>query len=340
MSDGFADRIHGRRLGREGPIVSHLGLGLAALGRPGYINLGHDEDLGPDKSVAALEARTHAVLDAAWDAGVRYFDVARSYGRAEDFLGAWLEARGIDPPAVAVGSKWGYVYTAGWRTDAPVHEVKEHRVDVLRRQWEESRARLGDHIDLYQIHSATLDSGVLDDDAVLDALAALRAETGVHIGLTLSGPRQGDALRRALAIERDGRPLFEAVQATWNLLEPSVGPALTEARAAGLGVIIKEALANGRLTDRNRDPDFAPARKLLEAHAARLGARLDALALAAALAQPFADVVLSGAATLDQLRSNLAALDVTWDDEAAERLIAIAEDPDVYWARRKALPWR
>ena len=43
------------------------------------------------------------------------------------------------------------------------------------------------------------------------------------------------------------------MQATWNLLEPSAGPALAEARAAGMGVIIKEALANGRLTSRNTD---------------------------------------------------------------------------------------
>jgi aryl-alcohol dehydrogenase-like predicted oxidoreductase len=65
-----------------------IGLGLAALGRPGYLTLGHGADLGPDRSVAALRARAFEVLDAAYAIGVRYLDAARSYGRAEEFLGA------------------------------------------------------------------------------------------------------------------------------------------------------------------------------------------------------------------------------------------------------------
>jgi aryl-alcohol dehydrogenase-like predicted oxidoreductase len=84
-----------RLLGTTGLTVTQLGLGLAALGRPGYINLGHAADLAQDYDVAAMEARAHATLDAAWAAGVRCFDVARSYGRAEDFLGRWLAARRI-----------------------------------------------------------------------------------------------------------------------------------------------------------------------------------------------------------------------------------------------------
>src|SRR6516162_7845028 len=100
-------------LGGTGLKVSRLGLGLAALGRPGYINLGHADDLRHDYDVAAMEARAHAVLDAAWGAGIRYFDAARSYGRGEAFLGSWLTCRTIAPDRVVVGSKWGYTYTAG-----------------------------------------------------------------------------------------------------------------------------------------------------------------------------------------------------------------------------------
>jgi len=70
------------QLGDTGLVVSRIGVGLAALGRPGYINLGHAGDL----DVPAMEARAHAVLAAAWQASVRYFDVARSYGRVEEFL--------------------------------------------------------------------------------------------------------------------------------------------------------------------------------------------------------------------------------------------------------------
>src|SRR5687767_11510964 len=101
-----------RQLGKTGLTVSRIGLGLASLGRPGYVNLGHADDLHGDYSRSAMESRAHAVLDAAWDSGVRYFDVARSYGAGEDFLGSWLRKSGIAPANVVVGSKWGYTYVA------------------------------------------------------------------------------------------------------------------------------------------------------------------------------------------------------------------------------------
>ncbi|GAB4437040.1 MAG: aldo/keto reductase [Chloroflexi bacterium OHK40] len=327
-----------RTRGAHGLNLTRIGLGLAALGRPGYINLGHADDLEHAYDLAAMEARVHAVCDAAWEAGVRYFDVARSYGRAEEFLGSWLRARGYSPEQVTVGSKWGYTYTAGWRVDAPTHEVKEHSLAVLRRQWGESRAHLGAHLRLYQIHSATLESGVLDNAEVLGELGRLKA-AGIAIGLSTSGPRQSEVISRAIAVRVDGVPLFDAVQATWNLLEPSAGPALAEAHAAGLGVIVKEALANGRLAGRDTSAAFAATRSALEEQAARLGCALDALALAAALAQPWADVALSGAATVVQLRANLEALRITWDGEAATALGALARPPEQYWRERAAMAW-
>ncbi|RMD96588.1 MAG: aldo/keto reductase, partial [Bacteroidetes bacterium] len=144
-------------LGKSGVLVTPIGLGLAALGRPGYINLGHGDDLNHHYAVAAMEAQAHLVLDAAWEAGIRYFDAARSYGKAEEFLGSWLAKREIGTTAVTVGSKWGYTYTADWQVNVPPgqkHEVKEHSLPVLQRQIQESRAALGSHLDLYQIHSA------------------------------------------------------------------------------------------------------------------------------------------------------------------------------------------
>ncbi len=327
-----------RPLGRSGLTVTRFGLGLAALGRPGYINLGHSDDMGDDTSVAALEGHTHRVLDAAWDAGIRYFDAARSYGRAEQFLASWLATRGITPGEVTVGSKWGYTYTANWRVDAEVHEVKEHSLDVLRRQRAESDTHLGGYLDLYQIHSATLDSGVLENDAVLDQLAAYRDE-GLAIGLTLSGPRQAETLYRALDVRRGGEPLFATVQATWNILEPSTGPALAEAHAAGMGVLVKEALANGRLTPRNADPAFAQQRALLDDLARSYDTTIDALALAAVLAQPWCTLVLSGAAQVEHVTSNLGARDLALRADDLTRLLALAEPPEQYWATRGNLAW-
>src|SRR5215470_1519686 len=280
---GGGAAVEARVLGRTGLAVSPIGLGLAALGRPGYINLGHAADLASDYELARMEAHAHAVLDAAWEAGVRYFDAARSYGRAEAFLASWLAKRQIAPGAVTVGSKWGYTYTAGWKAEAERHEVKDHSLATLLRQAAESREIFGPYLGLYQIHSATAESGVLENRPVLEELARLRGQ-GWKIGLTVTGPRQGETVRRALGVTVGVERLFDCVQATWNLLEPSAGPALEEAKAAGLGVIVKEALANGRLTSRNNDPGFAARRRRLEEEAARFGVSLDALALAAVLA--------------------------------------------------------
>jgi aryl-alcohol dehydrogenase-like predicted oxidoreductase len=318
--------------------VSRIGLGLAALGRPGYINLGHAGDLERRYEVPVMRERAHAVLDAAWSGGVRYFDCARSYGRAEEFLASWLRIRAIAPADVTVGSKWGYAYTAGWKPTAETHEIKEHSLERLSQQITESRAILGAHLDLYQIHSATPASGVLENGAVVERLAALKRE-GVGIGLTVTGAGQADTVRRAMDVEIDGRRVFDWVQATWNLLERSAGAALAEAHRAGMGVIVKEALANGRLTERNREPGFAARRERLEREALRLGTTVDRVALAAVLAQRWADIVLSGAATMEQLRSNLGALSLRLDENAFQALGALVEPPQEYWVTRASLPW-
>jgi aryl-alcohol dehydrogenase-like predicted oxidoreductase len=315
-----------RRLGSTGLPVTAVGLGLAALGRPGYLNIGHGADLGADRSVGALERRTHAVLDAAYEAGVRYFDAARSYGRAEQFLASWLEARELEPGAVTVGSKWGYTYTADWRVEADPPEVKDLSVAAFRRQLEETRTLLGPWLSLYQIHSATLSSGVLDDSALMSELADLRASR-TAIGLTVSGTEQPETIERALETGA-----FDAVQATFNLLERSAGPALARAHAGGLGVIVKEALANGRLSTRGGcEP--------LERVAQRLGVSSDAVAIAAVLAEPWVDVVLSGAATPEQLLSNLAGTELTLDPERRAELRGLAEPSDRYWSTRSELRW-
>jgi aryl-alcohol dehydrogenase-like predicted oxidoreductase len=312
---------------------ARLGLGMAALGRPAYINLGHGADLPGGRAPEELERHAHAVLDAAYAAGIRHLDAARSYGRAEEFLRSWLDARRLAPGQVVIGSKWGYRYTGGWQLRAERHEVKDHSAAALRAQLSESRAVLGPHLALYQIHSATPESGVLDDAEVLDALARAR-DAGLRIGVTASGPHQATTVRRALGVTRGGAPLFSAVQATWNLLERSCEDALSEARAAGLTVLVKEALANGRLGPRGDAADGP-----LGEASARLGAGVDAVALAAALAQPFADVVLLGAATRGQLESNLRALDLRLDPATLAALAAIREDGPAYWRRRATLPW-
>lgn len=302
---------------------------MAALGRPAYINLGRVEELPAHRDVESMRRATHAVLDAAYQAGVRWFDVARSYGRAEEFLAGWLTRR--NPADVTVSSKWGYTYVGAWRLDAAMHEVKEHSASSFSRQWSESRALLGSAINLYQVHSLTMDSPLFTDEPLLRALSAL-GDDGVRVGFSTSGPRQGEVIRRAFELEIAGRPIFTAVQSTWNLLEPSAGRALAEAHAAGNLVLVKETLANGRLVV-NPPPVLARV-------AARHGVGPDAVAVAAVLARPWAGTVLVGPASTAQLATNLAATSVNLADGELRALATLAEAPGEYWGRRSSLHWR
>jgi aryl-alcohol dehydrogenase-like predicted oxidoreductase len=141
-------------------------------------------------------------------------------------------------------------------------------------------------------------------------------------------------------VRRDGERVFDSVQATWNLLERGAESALEEAHAAGMKVVVKEALANGRLSHENRDqadllfPAVARIRELAKSR----GLTVETLALGAALARPWADVVLTGAATVGQIQSNVAALNA-YDPELEETLRSVSVDSTEYWRARSSLKW-
>ena len=305
-----------------------VGLGLAALGRPAYINLGRGGVLPVERTVEALREASWRVLDAAYAVGVRWVDVARSYGLAEEFLAGWLAGRGVSD--LTVSSKWGYAYVGGWRIDAEVHETKEHSLARFSQQWAESQALLGGQIALYQVHSLTPDSPVFTDRPLLEGLAGLAAQ-GVRVGFSTSGSAQAEVVERALVLQVAGQPVFTAVQSTWNVLEPSVGPALEQAHRHGVLVLVKETLANGRLAER-------PPAGLVEV-AERHGVAPDAVAVAAVLSQPWADTVLLGPVSPGQLSSNLDASALRLSGHDREQLATQAEPSDDYWSRRSALRW-
>lgn len=317
-----------------------IGLGLAALGRPGYITLSHADDF-PDRSVSAMERRTVEMLDLAYEQGIRYFDAARSYGLAEEFLGRWLRAnfRMAADEAPFVASKWGYRYTAGWKVDAEEHEVKDHSANHFRSQWEETRSHLGDSLRLYQVHSATRESGILRDEGALTAIAEKRRE-GVEMGITLSGSGQSDTLYDALDLPAPYGELFSSVQATFNPLEQSASDALAEAAQRGWRVVVKEALANGRLATFGTattgtatvGSDLAPLRRRDES-------ALDAIVLRHLLDMPFVSVVLSGAARTTHLLSNLKARDIKLSPQQTRLLSSLGEQSREYWETRSKLQW-
>lgn len=115
---------------------TQIGLGMAALGRPEYININPTDQR--DKSEEAFYRETLRVLDEAYRLGVRYFDTAASYGKGETFLLKWHQKR--QHPDVIFGSKWGYTYTANWELGYDgKHEVKEHSLEKLEEQWSYSQ---------------------------------------------------------------------------------------------------------------------------------------------------------------------------------------------------------
>ncbi|MFJ9786921.1 aldo/keto reductase [Amycolatopsis sp. NPDC101161] len=308
--------------------VDRIALGLAALGRPAYINLGRDGALPPVRDVDSMRAATFAVLDDAYAAGVRHVDVARSYGRSEEFLAGWLAERGHAD--VEVSSKWGYAYVGDWRLDADVHEVKEHSAARFATQWAETLTLLGDRVGLYQVHSLTVDSPLFTDEPLIEALAELSAN-GVAVGFSTSGPAQAAAIERAFALEVAGRPVFSAVQSTWNVLEQSAGPALAAAHAAGKRVLVKETLANGRLA--------VQAPKTVLDIASAHGSGPDAVAVAAVLAQDWVDTAVIGPASPGQLEANLRATTLELGAADRDALAGLAEDPGAYWRHRSSLAW-
>ena len=66
---------------------------------------------------------------------------------------------------------------------------------------------------------------VVGTDPAWPAMLAELAAQGVRVGLSTSGPRQADTLRRALEVRVDGVNPLSVVQATWNVLDPSAGAA-------------------------------------------------------------------------------------------------------------------
>ena len=143
---------------------------------------------------------------------------------------------------MTISSKWGYVYTADWEVAADPPEVKHHDVDTFRRQLSETREHLGDWLALYQIHSATPDSGVL----------------GERRGAERDGRVRPPARRQRQRHEpgRDDRSRGVARASSAPCRRPgtctSARPRMRW-RARGLKVIVKEALANGRLAARDAE---------------------------------------------------------------------------------------
>ncbi|CAM3309525.1 aldo/keto reductase [Zobellia roscoffensis] len=313
---------------------TQIGLGMAALGRPEYINIDSSDR---DKSEVAFRANAFKVLDAAYEKGVRYFDTAPSYGKGEAFLKDWNESR--NHTDVVLGTKWGYTYVANWQLGYEgAHEVKEHSLAKLTEQWEVSQYLLP-ALEYYQIHSATFESGVLQNKPVLEKLLEIKRTTGLKIGISTSGPNQNEVIENALQIRINREVVFDSFQVTFNILEQATLPVLREVQLQGKKLIIKEALANGRVFPNTKYPQYQSLYIKLQALAERHQVGMDAIALRFVIDGLQPDYVLSGAADIMQLEQNLKANNFTLNKEELEQLRAEKVNSKAYWAERSKLSW-
>ncbi|MDR6906522.1 aryl-alcohol dehydrogenase-like predicted oxidoreductase [Agromyces sp. 3263] len=216
-----------RTLGRTGRTVSVIGLGTWQLGA----------DWGDVDEADAL-----AVLDAAHEAGVTFFDTADVYGdgRSETLIGRWL--REHPDSGVTVATKMG-------RRMPQEHE--NYSLEHFRAWTDRSRANLGvDTLDLVQLHCPP--TSVYGDDRVFDALDTL-VEEGAIANYGVSVEKVEEALT-AIA-----RPHVASVQIILNAfrLKP-LDDVLPAAREAGVGIIARVPLASGLLSGRyTLDTEFA-----------------------------------------------------------------------------------
>ena len=288
-----------RRLGRNGPEVSVVGLGCNNFGR------------------RVDERGTRRVVDAALDAGVTLFDTADVYGNfgdSERFLGAALRGRG---DGVVVATKFG---GTGGRADMP--ETRGSR-EYIRLAVEASLDRLGtDRIDLYQYHHP---DGVTPIEETLGALNELVGEGKVRfVGSSNFDAAQVEAADR-VARESGWAP-FVSAQNEYSLLQRDAERELLPAcERLGIGFLPYFPLASGLLTGKYRRGEEPPAGtrlagaphrltdeafdavEALERYAEDRGRTLLEVAIGALAARPAVASVIAGATTPEQVRENAAA---------------------------------
>lgn len=294
-----------RRLGDSGLVVSVVGIGCN--------NFGRKIDLDG----------TRAVVDAALDAGINFFDTADIYGEpqgsSEELLGQALKGRRDD---VVVATKFGMDMNG---LNGPDHSARGAR-RYIARAVEASLRRLGtDYIDLYQMHEPDPGTPIDETLAALDDL--VRAGKVRYLGNSnFSGWQIADA---DWVASSNGRSRFISAQNQYSLVERSVETEVVPAcERFGLGLLPFFPLANGLLTGKYKRGEAPPAGSRLagggryaarfaaakwdlieaiERYADERGLTMLQVAIGGLAAQPAVTSVIAGATTPEQVLANAAA---------------------------------
>ena len=229
-----------RQLGRTGLEVSRIGLGCGNFGGVGSA----PELFGQGES----EEEAFALMDAAWAAGITFFDTAASYGggRSERWVGKWRAERG-EP--VLLSSK---VY---WSVTGDPDDRGLSR-DRIVREIQGSLERLGvDRLDLYLTHEPDPETPIGETLRALDELV----QTGKAVAI---GASNLDAAQLEEALEtsdRLGLVRFGWVQNEYSLLARGAQGVLEVCERGGLGFTPFSPLAGGWLTGKYRRGEDYPA---------------------------------------------------------------------------------
>ncbi len=319
-----ADMRYGH-LGRAGLLVSRIGLGT--------MNFGYLAD----------EPRSFAVLDAAFDAGIIFFDTADVYGGpqspdmkkgyrvSEQTVGKWLQRSGHRDDIV-LATKVYQPMGLG---------PNDRRLSAyhIRRACEASLRRLQtDHIDLYQMHHV---DRATPWQEIWQAMEQLVREGKISYVGSSNFAAWDLALAQSAANNRNFLGLISE-QSLYNLavraVELEVVPA---ARHLGIGLIPYSPLHAGLLTGALEAADqgrvsaeqlnrVAAQRDQLQAYedlCRDIGAPPADVALAWLLRSPAVSATIMGAMTIEELQANLGALSVHLDDDAVQRLDQIWPGP-------------
>ncbi len=265
-----------------------IGLGALEVGRPWGIRGDGDAGLPPS------EADAIAFLNHVVDSGVNFIDTAAAYWASEERIGKALEGRRQE---VILATKWGE-----WCDESG--SVYDYSPDAMWKFLEESLRRLRtDCIDVYQIHSAPLEV-IRKGDAVAEMQKAREQGKVRFLGCSC-----GEA--EAMAAIECGA--FDTIQVSYSLLDLSMEQrVLPAAASAGTGVIIKDGLAAGRLTQKvqrlgDEHADLKRRVQVFRDLAGAWGMSLPELALRFVRANPAVSTIIVGTRSRIHLAEDLRA---------------------------------
>jgi aryl-alcohol dehydrogenase-like predicted oxidoreductase len=212
-----------RQLGKTGFLVSPVGFGAFKIGRNEKTKYGTAYAL-PD--IAAVSRLLNELLDS----GINYFDTAPAYGLSEERIGQAISQRRHE---FILSTKIGEVFENGTST----YDFSRQSIEM---SIQNSLRRLRtDALDLVFIHAAGDDLAILNQTDAVCTLLSLR-DAGVIRRIGLSSKTAAGA--------RSALDWADAIMVEYHLEDRSHEAVISEAAAAGVGVVVKKALASGKLS--------------------------------------------------------------------------------------------